>query len=141
MHNILFGIDFGMKRIGVAIGQTVTKTARPLETLQANQGEPDWLVIDKLIKKWNPDAIVIGIPLNMDGTEQQVTMAARRFAKELRNHTNIKIYKIDERLTTKEARDRLFDEGGYKALQGGQIDQIAAQLILENWFAENGSDN
>lgn len=137
MHKILLSFDFGMKRIGVAIGQTVTQTARPLETLAAKQGEPDWRDIARLIKKWRPDAIVIGIPLNMDGTDQPITTNAKQFAEKMRIETKLPVYEMDERLTTKDAREQLFNEGGYKALQGGQIDQIAAQLILQNWFAEN----
>lgn len=67
-HEILLGFDFGMKRIGVAVGQTVTKTARPLTVIQAAQGIPQWDALSKLIKTWQPDALVVGIPLNMDGT-------------------------------------------------------------------------
>lgn len=137
MHRILLSFDFGMKRIGVAIGQTVTKSARPLETLNAKQGNPDWLQIARLIKKWHPDAIVVGIPLNMDGSDQPITNDAKQFAEKLRQETNLPVYEMDERLTTKDAREQLFNKGGYKALQSGQIDQIAAQLILQNWFAEN----
>lgn len=134
---ILIGFDFGMKRIGVAIGQTITQSARPLDTLAAKAGEPNWDAINKLIKKWLPDALVVGIPLNMDGTDQPITQAARQFATHLRNHYAITVFEIDERLTTKAARERLFEEGGYKALQDGQVDRVAAQLILQNWFAEN----
>ncbi len=137
MHNILIGFDFGMKRIGIAVGQTVTQTARPLETIMASRGVPNWHDIAKIIKKWQPDALVVGIPLNMDGTDQPVTLAARQFAQALSKQTQLTVYEMDERLTTKDARERLFAQGGYKALQGGQIDQIAAQLILQNWFAEN----
>lgn len=137
MHKILVGFDFGMKRIGVAIGQTVTQTARPLETISAVQGVPNWLDITKIIKKWRPDALVVGIPLNMDGSDQPITQTAKEFAQQLKAHTQLIVYEVDERLTTKDARETLFAQGGYKALQGGQIDQIAAQLILQNWFAEN----
>ncbi len=129
--------DFGKKRIGVAIGQTVTQTARPLTTINAKDGEPEWQAITVLVKKWMPNAIVVGIPLNMDGTEQPLTDCARTFANQLKELYNLPVYEMDERLTTKDARERLFAEGGYKALQSGQIDQVAAQLILQNWFAEN----
>lgn len=134
---ILIGFDFGMKRIGVAIGQTVTQTARPLDTIQAKEGIPNWNALTKLIQKWLPDALVVGIPLNMDGTDQAISYHAREFAKNLRNHFQIPVYEADERLTTKDARERLFAEGGYKALQDGQVDRVAAQLILQNWFIEN----
>jgi putative holliday junction resolvase len=132
---ILIAFDFGKKRIGTAVGQTVTATARPLTTLQAKDGVPDWQQVAALIKKWRPDALVVGIPLNMDGTDQPLTLDARAFAKALKDQYNLPIFEMDERLTTKDAREQLFAEGGYKALQNGQVDQVAAQLILQNWFA------
>jgi putative Holliday junction resolvase len=131
---ILLGFDFGMKRIGVAVGQTVTQTARPLDTIKANQGEPNWDALDKLIKTWQPDALIIGIPLNMDGTEQSITLAARKFADLIGARFQLPVYGVDERLTTKAAREYLFNEGGYKALQNGQVDSVAAQLILQSWL-------
>ena len=134
---ILIAFDFGMKRIGVAIGQTITQTARPLDTIQAKEGVPNWHAIAKLIKKWLPDALIIGIPLNMDGTPQPISEKARHFATLLHEQFHLPVYEIDERLTTKDAREKLFAQGGYKALQDGQVDRLAAQLILQNWFAEN----
>jgi putative Holliday junction resolvase len=133
---ILIGFDFGMKRIGVAVGQTITQTARPLDTIQAKDGIPNWNAITHLIKKWLPDALVVGIPINMDGTDQVISQQARQFAHSLEEQYQIPVYEIDERLTTKDARERLFIQGGYKALQDGQVDRVAAQLILQNWFAE-----
>lgn len=133
---ILLGFDFGMKRIGVAVGQTITQTARPLMTLKAKQGIPPWETLDKLIKTWQPDALIVGIPLNMDGTEQPLTIAAQRFADSLKQRFNLPVHGIDERLSTKDARERLFAEGGYKALQNGQVDSMAAQLILQNWLVQ-----
>jgi len=133
---ILIGFDFGMKRIGVAIGQTITQTARPLITIQAQQGIPNWNTIKTLIQKWLPGALVVGIPLNMDGTDQTISEHARQFAASLREQFKLPVYEMDERLTTKDARERLFEVGGFKALQDGQVDQVAAQLILQNWFAE-----
>lgn len=133
---ILIGFDFGMKRIGVAIGQTITQTARPLDTIHAKDGIPNWQAIASLIQKWLPGALVVGIPLNMDGTEQKITVNARQFAESLRQRFQLPVHEIDERLTTKDAKERLFTEGGFKALQDGQVDRVAAQLILQNWFAE-----
>jgi putative Holliday junction resolvase len=136
LAKIVLGFDFGMKKIGIAIGQTLTETARPLITLPAKSGEPDWLALTKIIKKWVPQLLIVGIPLNMDGTEQLLTHAARHFALALTKHYQLPIIEMDERLTTQDAKERLFNQGGYKALQGGQIDQVAAQLIIQNWFAE-----
>lgn len=134
---VLLGFDFGMKRIGVAVGQTLTQSARPLETLAANKGIPNWDRLQKLIQLWQPNAFVVGIPLNMDGTEQPLTAAASRFAKSLEERFKLPVYGIDERLSTKDARERLFNAGGFKALQKGQVDSIAAQLILQNWLTQH----
>lgn len=136
LSNILLGFDFGMKRIGVAVGQTVTKTARPLETLKAKQGLPQWDRINKLVQKWQPDAFIVGIPLNMDGTEQPITSNARHFANLLGSRYQIPVHEMDERLSTKDARERIFNEGGFKALQDGEVDSVAAQLILQNWLQQ-----
>lgn len=134
---IVIAFDFGLKRIGVAVGQTITQTARPLDTVQAKEGVPNWHAIDKLVKKWLPDALVVGIPFNMDGTQQNTTEYAQTFAHELQARYNLPVHETDERLTTKSAREKLFREGGYKALANGQVDRVAAQLILQNWFAEH----
>jgi putative Holliday junction resolvase len=139
IYRVLLGFDFGMKRIGVAVGQTVTESARPLTTLKAAQGNPEWDRVAKLIKTWQPDALVVGVPLNMDGTEQPLTQAARHFAGELQNRFNLPVHEMDERLSSKDARERLFAEGGYKALQNGQVDRVAAQLILQNWLTHKTS--
>ena len=132
--DFLLGFDFGTKRIGVAVGQTVTQTARPLTTLKAENGKPNLETLAKLIKIWQPKAFVVGIPLNMDGTEQPLTHLARTFANLLREHFKLPVHEVDERLTTKAARENLFADGGYKALQHGQVDSVAAQLILQNWL-------
>lgn len=134
---VLFGFDFGMKRIGVAIGQMITQTARPLETLNAVNGILQGDALIKLVRKWGPNAFVVGVPLNMDGTDQPISTSARQFAQTLRDQFSVPVYEMDERLTTKAARERLFEQGGYKALQSGQIDQVAATLILQNWFDES----
>jgi putative Holliday junction resolvase len=111
-----------------------------LDTLQAKDGVPNWNVLTQLIQKWRPHAFVVGIPLNMDGTDQPITQQARVFAEKLRDRYHLPVHEMDERLTTKDARERLFTQGGYKALQDGQVDRVAAQLILQNWFAEHSND-
>ena len=135
-YEILLGFDFGMKRIGVAVGQTVTQAARPLGVISAKQGMPDWTALTKFVRTWHPDALVVGIPLNMDGSEQPLTAAARLFAERLQERFKLPIHGMDERLTSVEAKARIFSEGGYKALQNTSVDSIAAQLILQNWLEE-----
>ncbi len=131
---IVLAFDFGTKRIGVAIGQRVTKMARALITLSAKNGVPHWDKVTQLVKRWQPQEFVIGIPLNMDGSEQPLTQHARNFARMLQERYHLRVHEVDERLTTVAARERLFEEGGYKALQEGQVDSVAAQLILQAWL-------
>lgn len=135
----LLGFDFGMKRIGVAIGQTVTQTAHPLGIIKAEAGFPQWPPLDKLIKTWQPDALVVGIPLNMDGTEQPITKNAKEFAASLQTRFQLPVFEMDERLTSVEAKARLFESGGYKAIKNTPIDSVAAQLILQNWLTQNNN--
>lgn len=134
LEGIVLGFDFGTKKIGVAVGQTVTKTANPVGLLRANQGVPRWESIEKLIAQWQPVALVVGIPLNMDGTPQWTTDKARQFADQLKERFKLPVFGVDERLTTVEARDQVFQEHGYKGLQATAIDAVAAKIILEDWL-------
>ena len=104
----LLGFDFGTKSIGLAVGQEITGSARPLGACKANDGIPNWDDIGKLIQEWQPDLLVIGLPLNMDGTEQPLTQRARKFANRLHGRFNLPIALQDERLTTTDAKARLF---------------------------------
>ncbi|MDR3490494.1 MAG: Holliday junction resolvase RuvX [Gammaproteobacteria bacterium] len=131
---IVLGFDYGTKRIGVAVGQTVTQTARPLTMINAVNGMPQWDDIKKIIAAWHPDAIVVGIPYNMDGSEQPLTQAAKQFAESLKEKYELPVHGIDERLSSVAAKDKVFTDGGYKALKKTQIDSVAAQLILQNWL-------
>lgn len=137
-HTFL-GFDFGKKYIGVATGQLITRSARPLTSLKAHNGVPNWKELDTLIKEWAPAALIVGIPLNMDGTTQPITHLARAFKEELVQRFKLPVYEVDERLTTRAAREHLFEEGGYKNLEKTKVDQYAAKLILESWLgsAEN----
>jgi putative Holliday junction resolvase len=130
----VMGFDFGMRHIGIAVGQTITRTAEALTSISAQQGIPDWKQIEKLIAEWKPDALVVGLPLQMDDSEQTVTRHARRFAQKLKQRFHLPVYDEDERLTTVEAREKLFSQGGYRALTKKAIDSMAAKLILESWL-------
>lgn len=130
----MLSFDFGTKSIGVAIGQQLTGTARPLTALKANDGVPDWNKIEALLKEWQPDRVVVGLPLNMDGTEQPLTVRARKFANRLHGRFGVQIDLHDERLSTVEARAELFERGGFRALSKGSVDSLSAVIILESWF-------
>lgn len=128
----VLGFDFGLRHIGVAVGQTVTGTANPLTPLKALHGEPEWEQITALIAHWQPQALMVGIPLSIDGNEQNITRAARRFAQQLEARYQLPVHKIDERFTTLEAKQTLFDKGGARALSKRNIDGWSAKIITEN---------
>ncbi|ACT14728.1 Holliday junction resolvase RuvX [Pectobacterium aroidearum] len=130
----ILAFDFGTKSIGVAIGQEITGTARPLTSFKAQEGIPDWQKVEKLLSEWQPDLVVVGLPLNMDGTEQPLTARARKFANRLHGRFGVAIALHDERLSTVEARADLFERGGFKALDKGSVDAASAVIILESWF-------
>lgn len=131
----IVAFDFGTKRIGVAVGQRVTETATPLTPVAARNGVPQWELVEKIIQTWKPRALVVGLPLNRDGTDQPLTKLVRIFIADLKKRTHLAVYEVDERLSTVEARSRLFDEGGYSALKKNSIDCVAAKVILEDWFS------
>lgn len=138
-QGIIVAFDFGLKRIGVAVGQTVTRTATPEGMIPAESGDPRWDLLESIIKQWRPKALVVGVPLNMDGTEQPMTVNARAFIERLHARTGLPVYGVDERLTTVEARARLFETGGYKAIQKSSVDAMAAKILLEAWLEEHYS--
>ncbi|CAX56762.1 Putative Holliday junction resolvase [Erwinia pyrifoliae Ep1/96] len=133
-HQTLMAFDFGTKSIGVAIGQQLTGTARPMNALKAQDGIPDWNRIEALLKEWQPDRVVVGLPLNMDGSEQPLTVRARKFANRLHGRFGVQVDLHDERLSTVEARAELFERGGFRALSKGNVDSLSAVIILESWF-------
>lgn len=131
---VYLGFDFGYKRIGVAVGQMLTGGASPLSTLDAKLGIPNWNIVDKLINEWKPLALVVGLPTCIDDSEQYTTAAARGFARQLRKRFSLAVHLVDERLSTKEARARLFAVGGYRKIKKSEVDSIAACVILEQWL-------
>ncbi|QEW30899.1 Holliday junction resolvase RuvX [Erwinia billingiae] len=138
-HMTLLAFDFGTKSIGVAIGQQLTGTARPLAALKAQDGTPDWNRIEALLKEWEPDRVVVGLPLNMDGSEQPLTARARKFANRIHGRFGVQVDLHDERLSTVEARAELFERGGFRALSKGSVDSLSAVIILESWFENSWS--
>jgi putative Holliday junction resolvase len=137
-YKVLLGFDFGTKRIGVAVGQTLTGSARPLTTLKSNNMQPDWERIGRLIDEWNPDALVVGIPLHLDGSEQELTRLAKRFGNRLSGRYNLPVLHVDERLSSYEAELELGNQNA--KYDKAEIDMVSAQLILQSWFEQN-TDN
>ena len=134
---VIVAFDFGLKHIGVAIGQEITNTAQTFFSLDAKNGEPDWSQLDLLVKEWNPKLMVVGNPLNMDGSDSEIKKNSDKFSDLINKRYNIPVELMDERLTTREAKARLKSEEGSFISSGKDTHQIAAQIILENWFSEN----
>ncbi|MDM7859503.1 Holliday junction resolvase RuvX [Alteromonas sp. ASW11-36] len=134
MSDTLLCFDFGEKSIGVAVGQSITRTASPLAALKANDGIPDWQLIANLYAEWLPTKIIVGMPLNMDGTEQPISARAKKFGDRLHGRFRKPVELWDERLSTVDAKAELFELGGYKKLEKGKIDSVSACLILQSWF-------
>ena len=132
------GFDYGRGRIGIALASRVTQYASPLHTLDVRQGI-DWDAIGQLIATWQPDLLVVGLPLNEDGSEHEVTAEAKRFARRLEGRFNRPYRLVDERLSSHEAAARL--TGMYSAGRRGRrrtgvtLDSVAACLILETWLS------
>jgi putative Holliday junction resolvase len=130
--------DFGLRRIGATVGQAVTATASELGVVGARDGEPDWPRLDTLIDEWRPNALVVGLPYNADGSDQPLTARARAFAQALGERTQLPVHLIDERFTSKIAAGELKTErrAGRRRLRKGDIDSRAARLILESWLRD-----
>ena len=131
--NIL-SFDFGEKRIGVAIGNNITKTSHPLSTIDTPVNTKRFIAIEKLISQWSPILIVIGFPLNEDGSSSRLTVLVKKFASKIKNKFGIKISLIDERLTSIEAEILLKETDANVKKRKSVIDQVAAQIILTSYF-------
>ena len=130
--------DFGERRIGVAVGQALTGTASPLEVLVCRSGI-HWRRIEQLIDQWQPHALVLGVPLTEEGRSQPMTARAQRFARQLEGRFGLPVHRTDERYSSREAKERFRARraaGSARQSGAGREDAVAAQIILENWFAD-----
>lgn len=137
----LFGIDFGTRRIGVAVGQTLTRTAMGLAVVPVRANVVDWEALDKLVQQWKPGAFVVGMPFNMDGSDSDMTARARNFARQLNTRYDKPCHEVDERLSTRAARELSrgnAERAGKRYDDKTKVDALAAQLLLESWFESNG---
>ena len=133
----LLGFDFGSKRIGVAFASQASTEPVILQPLVARDGIPNWQQINKLAKEWQIQAFVVGIPYNMDGSVGEMAHRARKFANRLASRFNLPSYMVDERLSTYAAKEVHLSQGGGTNWKKNGVDSIAAQLILQSWFAES----
>ncbi len=135
------GFDFGLRRIGVAVGSTVTGTARGLAVVRHGEQAPDWAAIAALVDEWQPDLAVVGVPYNMDGSPSDLTPRAERFARQLAGRSGLRVETVDERLSSREAeaglRAERRDGRRPRRVDAAAVDMRSAAVILERWFAGN----
>lgn len=128
---LIVGFDFGLRRIGVALGNTLTQQARPLTTLQAQQGIPNWTEVEQIFTEWQPDCLIVGAPYEREGgSNQHIFHCAKKFANRLHDKYKLTVHFVDERYTSAEARH--ISRSSQKSKHG--VDSIAAVLITEDWL-------
>jgi putative pre-16S rRNA nuclease len=130
----VIGFDYGEQRIGVATGQAITSSSSPLTTLNAIKQKPDWDSIEKIISEWQPDALIVGLPLFLDGSVSEMTKKAERFSRQLEGRFHLPVHMINESLTSFEAEQYLTKKNQHNKQE---IDKIAAAIIVQSWLEQN----
>lgn len=135
----VIGFDYGARRIGAALGNRISASARALDVIANGSNGPDWLRIDALLREWRPDALLVGLPLTMDAGEQANSQGARAFAAALQVRSKLPIMLVDERLSSREAAQRFAARrasGEAKRKHAAALDAVAAEVIVEQWLRE-----
>lgn len=133
-HGTILAFDFGVKRIGVAVGNTIVCIAHPIQTINTEVNESRFSIIAQLIKEWQPQLLLVGLPFYMDGTEHEISQQARRFARRLVGRFALPVYMWDERLTSAAASEMLSSMGINTKEQKKMVDQVAAGYILQHYL-------
>lgn len=138
----LMAFDFGTKHIGIAFGQTITCTAEGIARIDSDDGIPDWGILDKLVETWKPDAFVVGLPLNMDGSVSHMSRRAKKFSNRIADRYNKKVFMMDERLSSREVKEQSLNKHSQTKRQSkpvskklDEFDSLAAAVILQSWFS------
>ena len=132
----VLGFDFGTRKFGVATGQRITATAGPLPPMPSRDGIPDWESVDALIAEWRPQALLVGLPLNMDDSESELSRLARKFGRRLEARYRLPVRMVDERLTSREARHLLGEAAARRKGKLPSVDSTAAVLLTEAWLED-----
>jgi putative Holliday junction resolvase len=132
----VMAFDFGLRQIGVAVGNCLLGTSQPLDIVRARDGVPDWSSIEALLQEWQPDLLLIGDPLNMDGTDSDLGARAQKFSRRLHGRFGLAVALVDERLTSFEAKQTLQAQGHKGNYKNQPADSVAAELILQSWMRE-----
>ena len=133
-HETIIAIDFGLRNIGVAVGNTLSLTSRPLTILQARDGVPDWDALSNILDEWRPDRILVGNPLNMDDSESDMGLQAARFARRIEGRFGLTVTLVDERLSSREAKADALAAGHRGDFASIPVDDEAAAIILATWL-------
>lgn len=133
-HETIIAIDFGLRNIGVAVGNTLSLTSRPLTILQARDGVPDWGALSSIFDEWRPDRILVGNPLNMDDSESDMGRQAARFARRIEGRFGLPVILVDERLSSREAKANALAAGHRGDFASIPVDDEAAAIILATWL-------
>jgi len=134
--------DFGLKRFGVASGNDLLQKGNELPPILAKDGIPDWTVIEKLVEEWQPNKFIVGLPLNMDGSQSDMSLRATKFGKRLKGRFNKEVEMMDERLSSYEAKGQVQKQKNRQVDFGEHsVDGAAACLILESWFSMKDISN
>ena len=137
MIQSVLGFDYGERRIGIATGQTITASATPLTTLNSINQKPDWAAIEKLIDQWRPDALIVGLPLYLDGSSSEMTAKAKRFVRQLEGRFHLPVFTVNESLSSFEAEQQLQQHKKIDQHNKEEIDKMAAAIIVQNWLEQN----
>ncbi len=132
----VLAFDFGLRQIGVATGNTLLETTQPLPILRAKDGVPDWRALEELVREWQPGLIIVGDPLNMDGSDSELCLRARKFARRLEGRLGVTVEMVDERLSSFEAKQSSRERGHTGDYRKNPVDSQAAELILHTWLAQ-----
>jgi len=126
--------DFGLRQIGVAVGNCLLGTTQALAIVRAKDGIPDWQALEQLVREWDPERLVVGDPLNMDGSDSALCARARKFARRLHGRLGLRVDMVDERLTSFEAKQTSRERGHKGDFKRRPIDSQAAELVLQAWL-------
>jgi putative Holliday junction resolvase len=137
-EGIVLAFDFGLRRIGVAVGETMLRNARPLTTIDAEDNARRFAAIEKLIAEWQPARCIVGLPSSLDGTEHEMSARCRRFANQLHGRFRLPVDLADERLSSVRAEAQLRERGVDTRRDKAAIDAEAAAIILQSWFDSHG---
>lgn len=132
-HLTVMAFDFGTQKMGMAVGEKSITSGYALALFPMKDGIPNWENLSNIIAEWQPELLLVGLPLNMDGSESELTLRAKKFARRLRHHTHIATFMLDERLSSREARNRQqHTQGNYKKIA---TDSLVACLLLDQWYS------